>query len=569
MSPELLSGHRWRLVLSLLAMSIAGTACAALAVERATGEALPAVAVAAAGAALITILTNELISGGRRRIRRLRDALQAIGRGDMSYRLPVEQMGDFGPEAAALNKLAEAIGGTIGRMGGLTRDLQRLPETIAAAMAEIDQGAENQESSVEEAASLLAHINTSIRAINEEIDRLARNNEETASSITQMGTAVEQVARTAGDLQNAVEASTSAAHEMREQIRRVAASSDSVQQMAEETASSIAEMDHAIRQVGEHVTGASDLTEKVRTSAAEGSHAVGSTIDGIAKIRNLSLDARAALEGLDSRIAEIGEIATVIGGISDETNLLSLNAAIIAAQAGEHGRAFAVVAEQVKTLARRTTLSTQQIEALIAAVQGESKNAVGAMAAGIEAVEEGVERSRVAGHALEAITVSSREANGRVSEIARAAEEQARNSRHVAATAQRTSEHISQISGAMVEQSQAADQLLRNSTQAVEMCHQVTRASQEQRETGRYIATNVTGITEMIRAIQRRTASHEQSSAGVSEAVASILDNARKSCERIPDVARAVSDLQQRAVAVEAEMESFKSSTQIQREAEG
>jgi methyl-accepting chemotaxis protein len=307
----------------------------------------------------------------------------------------------------------------------------------------------------------------------------------------------------------------------------------------------------------------------VRKSAGEGSHAVGSTIEGIAKIRSLSLDARAALEGLDSRIAEIGEIATVIGGISDETNLLSLNAAIIAAQAGEHGRAFAVVADQVKTLARRTTLSTQQIESLIAAVQAESKNAVGAMAAGIEAVEEGVERSRVAGQALEAITLSSRQANGRVAEIARAAEEQARNSRHVAAAAQRTSEHINQISAAMVEQSQAADQLLRNSTQAVEMCRQVTRATEEQRETGRYIATNVTGITEMIRAIQQRTASHEQSSSGVSQAVGSVLDNARKSCERIPDVARAVADLQQRSVAVEAEMDRFKSSTQIQHPVEG
>jgi len=558
-----LRGHGWRFALSLLAIGIAGTAAAALAVEQLAGGVGAGLGAAALLAAALTIAVDRLLSGGRRRLRRLRGALQAIGRGDMSHRLPVEAMGDLAAEAAALNTLAEAVGSTLGRMSGLTRDLQRLPDAIATAMAEIQQGAESQESAVEETASLLAHINSSIRAINAEVDHLARNNEETASSITEMGTAVEQVAHTAGDLQRSVEASTSAAHEMGEQIRRVAESSDSVQQMAEETAASIAQMDHAIRQVGSHVASASELSAKVQTSASEGSHAVGSTIEGIARIRSLSFDARAAIQGLDSRIAEIGQIATVIGGISDETNLLSLNAAIIAAQAGEHGRAFAVVAEQVKTLARRTTASTQQIGALIEAVQSESTNAVAAMAAGIEAVEEGVERSRVAGHALEAITAASHEANGRVAEIARAAEEQARNSRHVAAAAQQTSEHINQISAAMGDQRQAAELLLRNSVEAVEMCRQVTRATEEQRETGRYITGNVTAITDMIRSIQERTASHQRSSAGMADAVGTILDYARKSCEHIPSVAGAVAELGERATAMGAEMERFQSSAQV------
>jgi len=560
-SPELLTGNKWRGTLGLLAAGIAATgAGAAFLVDAGNGTAV-AIGFAVALAALITIIVNQLLAGSRHRIQRIRQALQAIGRGDMSHRLNVEAMGDFGPEAAALNGLAEAVGESVRRMGALTHSLQALPEEIAQAMAEIDQGAENQEAAVEETASLLANINTSIRGINGQVDHLARNNEETASSITQMGTAVEQVARSAIDLQKSVEGSTSAVHQMSAQIRRVAESSDSVQQVAEETASSITQMDHAIQEVGEHVRGASELTEKVSTTAEDGTRAVGATIDGIARIRDMTLDARAALEGLDGRIAEIGEIATVIGGISDETNLLSLNAAIIAAQAGEHGKAFAVVAEQVKTLARRTTSSTQKIEDLIRAVQNESANAVQAMGAGIEAVEEGVDRSRVAGQALEAITISSRDASGRVSEIARAAEEQARNSRHVAESAQQTSQHIQQISSGINEQSRATELLLKNSTEAVEMCRQVTRATEEQRETGRYISTNAAAITEMIHSIQHETASHERTSSGVATTAGSILDNARKSCERIPEVARAVAELQQQAEAVGAEITRFETST--------
>jgi methyl-accepting chemotaxis protein len=560
-NPELLSGNKWRGALSLLAICIAGTAVAAAALAARGDDLTGAIAVAIAGAAGITAVVNQWMVGSRRRIRKIRVALRAIGRGEMDYRLPVEEMGDFAPEAVALNALAETVGESIQRMSGLTRNLQRLPEEIAQAMAEIDQGAENQEAAVEETASLLANINTSIGGINVELDQLARHNEETASSITQMGTAVDQVAHSSSNLQKSVEASTSAVHQMGAQIRRVAESADTVQQVAEETASSISQMDNAIQEVGEHVRGASELTEKVSDTAEEGTRAVGATIDGIARIRDLTLDAKSALEGLDGRIEEIGQIATVIGGISDETNLLSLNAAIIAAQAGEHGKAFAVVAEQVKTLARRTTTSTKQIEELLHSVQDESKNAVRAMGAGIEAVEEGVERSRGAGNALEAITVSSRDASGRVAEIARAAEEQARNSRNVAEAAQRTSDHIQQISNAMNEQSQAAEQLLKNSTDGVEVCSQVTRATEEQRETGRYISTNIAAITEMIRSIQEKTASHQRASAGVASAFGAILDNARKSCERIPEVARFVTDLQRQAEAVSAEANRFETTT--------
>jgi methyl-accepting chemotaxis protein len=560
-NPELPSGNKWRGTLFLLAAGVAGTAAGTAALATLGDDLTSAVAFAAAGTAGITAIVNKAMTASRQRVRRIRVALQAIGRGEIDYRLPVGEMGDFAPEATALNALAQAVGESIERMRGLTRNLQRLPEEIAQAMAEIDQGAENQEAAVEETASLLANINNSIGGINAEVDQLARHNEETASSITQMGTAVEQVARSATELQKSVEASTSSVHEMSAQIRRVAESSDTVQRVAEETASSISQMDHAIQEVGEHVKTASELTEKVSDTAEQGTRAVGATIEGIAKIRDLTLDAKSALEGLDIRIEEIGEIATVIGGISDETNLLSLNAAIIAAQAGEHGKAFAVVAEQVKTLARRTTASTKQIEELIRAVQDESKNAVRAMGAGIEAVEEGVARSRGAGDALQAITVSSREANGRVTEISRAAEEQTRNSRHVAEAARQTSDHIQQISSAMNEQSQATDQLLKNSTDAVEMCRQVTRATEEQRETGRYISSNIAAITEMIRLIQGKTASHQAASAGVASSFGAILDNARKSCERIPEVARIVVDLQEQAEAVSVEVARFETST--------
>jgi len=493
-----------------------------------------------AGAAITALFEQRARSNRSREQQAILDALSSVIRGDMSCRIDPEKARQFSEIAESLNQYIQSEQVWQEKIQHLVARLNSIPAGIASAMSELNRGAEDQEASVEETSSLLANINTSIRGINAEIVNLASSNEETASSIMQMGSAIEQVATSANALRDTIESSTSSVHELNAQIRRVSESSSAVQEVAEETAASISEMDHAIREVGDHVRSASELTDHVTQSAEEGSRAVGATIDGIAQIRDLTQDAKTALEGLADRIGAIGEIASVINGISDETNLLSLNAAIIAAQAGEHGKAFAVVAEQVKTLARRTTTSTKEIESLIESVQEQSENAVRAMGAGIEAVEQGVKRSRGAGEALDRIRDNARDASGRVSEIARAAEEQARNSRHVAESAQTTSAQVQQISAALTEQSQATERMLANSTQSLEACRQMTSATEEQRSSSRYISANIAAITELIASIQSKTASHEQASHGVAESVNSMLEAARKSSERLPEVARSV-----------------------------
>jgi len=427
--------------------------------------------------------------------------------------------------------------------------LAQLPDQVSDAMAEVERSADEQEAAVEETASLLVNINKQVSDVNVEVEKLANSNEETAASIQEMSTAIEQVAVSSHALHETVESSTASLHQMGASIQRVAQSGDEVQEVAEGTAAALTEMDRSIQEVGEHVHGATDLTRKVSESAEQGSLAVSATIQGIALIRDQTQSAKQALEGLAERIGEIGEIATVIGGVSDETNLLSLNAAIIAAQAGEHGKAFAVVADQVKTLSQRTSASAKQIEEMIRGVQSESANTVRAMAAGIHSVAEGVERSRVAGETLDAIRRSAHEASGQVQEIARATEEQSRNSKHVSNSAHRVSQHVQQISSAMSEQSQASENLLRNADSSLDMCRQMARALEEQRTTGRYITTNSESITQMIRKVQASTESHFHASSGVADRFAALLENAQRSCTRIPEVSRVVSDLARAAEA--------------------
>jgi methyl-accepting chemotaxis protein len=478
--------------------------------------------------------------------------IERIAGGDHRVEIDAGQLGNMESFAPVLSALCERQRELDRELAAVIARLQELPDRIADAMRQVDSGRIETEEAVEETASLLANINSSIRGINGEVESLSRSTEEASSSILEMQSSVDEVARSAASLTESVDQSTSSIHEISASMRQVAESADSVQSMAEESAAAMVEMDRAIQEVGEHVREASGLTEQVSAGAEEGSRSVSATIDGIAEIRRQTSQAKEVLERLAHRIGEIGEIVNVIGGINDETNLLSLNAAIIAAQAGEQGKAFAVVANHVKTLAQRTASSTKEIEELIRAVQDESGNAVQAMAAGMDAVETGVERSRKAGEELSRIRTSAHDASSRVAEIARAAGEQTRNSKHVAEAAQNTSQMVQQISQAMAEQSRAGDQMLKNAEAALELCRQVHRSTEEQRESGRFITASISSVTEMIRSIQRNTESHGAASEAVSDAVNRILEAATRSGARVPEAMAALEELREQAGALAA-----------------
>ncbi|HET6304028.1 MAG TPA: methyl-accepting chemotaxis protein [Myxococcota bacterium] len=473
-------------------------------------------------------------------------ALAAVARGQSPALLLPR---DVAPDASVegFNQLCAAYAEAQEQTRRMAERLHALPASLSQAFDDLARGGEEQEAAVEESASLLSHIDASIRRINGEVENLAGAAEAVSSAVLEMGSSIDEVARSTGALSESVDASTASVHEMSASIRQVAESGESVQSMAEESAAAMAEMDQAIQEVRDHAQGAAALTQQVAAEGEAGSREVRATIEGIHEIRTLTGDAKHVLERLAQRIAEIGEIVDVISGINEETNLLSLNAAIIAAQAGEQGKAFAVVANHVKTLAQRTASSTKEIAALIHAVQQESGNALQAMQAGTRAVEEGVARSQRAGEALGLIRGSAQEASVRVAEIARATGEQARNSRHVAEAAQTTSAMVQQISSAVSQQSRASESLLQNAEQALDTCRRVHRSTEEQIDSSRFITTSVTSIRDRIHSIRENTRAHETASHAMAAAVERILGVARKALERIPHVQSVLQQVQREA----------------------
>lgn len=222
-----------------------------------------------------------------------------------------------------------------------------------------------------------------------------------------------------------------ATHEVASAATEIAASSEEMargmgdqQEQVVQISAAVEEMSASIVEVAHKSSDAAEQAEESGQVAEDGNGIVVETVETMGAIREAVMSSSAIVDELGRRSDEIGQIIAVINDIADQTNLLALNAAIEAARAGEHGRGFAVVADEVRKLADRTTEATGEVAKTIRAIQEETKRAVAQMDEGGTRVQSGVERAGIAGEALQKITSRTRDVASMIASIAAAAEQQ-------------------------------------------------------------------------------------------------------------------------------------------------
>ncbi|WRV88980.1 methyl-accepting chemotaxis protein [Pseudomonas protegens] len=199
----------------------------------------------------------------------------------------------------------------------------------------------------------------------------------------------------------------------------------------EQAATAVNEMTAAVEEVARNAVSTSEASRQSTQAAREGRDRVVETVDAIQTMTHDVQSTSVMIEGLATQGRDIGKVLDVIRAIAEQTNLLALNAAIEAARAGEAGRGFAVVADEVRALAHRTAQSTQEIEKMVAGIQNGTGDAVESMQQSNQRTQSTLELARAAGVALEQIAESINQINERNLVIASASEEQAQVSREV------------------------------------------------------------------------------------------------------------------------------------------
>ncbi|WP_027936816.1 methyl-accepting chemotaxis protein [Anaeroarcus burkinensis] len=338
---------------------------------------------------------------------------------------------------------------------------KRITSRLSATVVFLDHVAEGDFSQEVPTASMadrseFGALATSVDKMNRSIGALIRNLLNTA----------EQLAASSEELTASADQSAQASNQVAQSITEVAKGSDEQLRAAEQARDMVEQMSKGIDQVAQNTMVVSASAQKTAGAAAEGEQSVGQAVAQMGIIETKTEATAEVIASLEERSKQIGQIVEVISTIAAQTNLLALNAAIEAARAGEAGRGFAVVADEVRKLAEQSQDAAKQITELIGEVQGRTNQAVLFMNEGRREVETGAKVVNSAGQSFADILRMVREISAEVHEISAATEELTSGTQQVVDAAQRISKESRQaaeqtetISAATEEQSASMEEI--------------------------------------------------------------------------------------------------------------
>ncbi len=452
---------------------------------------------------------------------------------------------------------------------GVLQRIKELSDRILKVVEEVEQEAEKVLKGAEAEAEATGNISTAVEELNATATEIADNTEDLASSATDASSSIEQMVSSIRhindsiqELNGIVESTTSSIDSLSKTIQSVAENSGELSIAAEETLTAVSEIAAAIKEVDASAKESAALSEKATSEAATlGMASISKTMSGMKEIASSVQNTAQCISVLGNRSREIEKILSVIRSVNDETNLLSLNAAILASKAGEHGRGFAVVAAEMKDLAERTGSSAGEIASLIQGVRQEVKNAEDAMNKGVTSVEEGLRLAREAEESLREVLNSSKRSSEMASVIKRSTEAQAVAANLVMRATERIRQMTDHIAKATAEQASSIALVTGAAEKMEQLSHRVSKATSEQAASSVLIARTTELVSERSRRISQSLAEHKKGSFSILSSVDLVKNIPVENKKRAFAISTTLWNLQKDAELLGVEMERFRFST--------
>lgn len=392
----------------------------------------------------------------------------------------------------------EKLQGSVAQRGDQVSEVQH---ELARVLDALTNGLGDQTGFIDQTISVIQKRDQGLAALSEHVDQL-KVAIDASVTMLEMKSGHDEVSATLTALAARVHDTVLSIEEMAHSSKLVARGADGLSKMTHETASSMSEIERSIDHVQSSAAETARLSEQAATHAERGTDAIGRLMHDIQRTRESSTEASAAIVSLGTRIEAMSEILTTIDAAAEQANLLALNAAIIAAQAGEHGRGFSVVATEIKELGERSAASNRELSSLIKTIEEQTNSAAHSLERGATNAERGALVSAEAELALKRIIDAAQKSATAASAIVHAALQQTQASRHVVDAIGRITQAVQHVVLATDEQARSSELVVTTAEKMRTLMQHVERSQQEQSHGGRQASTTMETLMRAITSVE-------------------------------------------------------------------
>lgn len=505
------------------------------------------------------VLIRLFNSAVKKPVMEINAAIDRITSGDLLIKVPVQRDDEIGSIAKGVSFLAEKLSASILKIDSIsanvTKGARQLQETFDNVRCTVDK----EQQFTTEVSHSVREVNESQKQINSATDKLLALSGDNVSALLEMSATSEQIAGSADQLNSNLQNSYSTLAELTRSAQQIAEMSREVSQAVEHSSVSVADVYGSVKKVENFVKESAELSQKTTSLVSEqGMSAVTEATERMNSVRGFMNSLTAVIEKLNARSQDIGNIVTVIEGITDMTRLLSLNAQIIAAQAGSAGKGFSVVAEEMKGLSDKTAHSTRQIESIVTDINSEIGEVVTGITETVILMNDADSVVNKTAAVLGDILTVSRQASEMAKSIEHASLDQTSGLERVVSATDQIKQRILEVDRAATEQDKSTAFLLKNISPIREAMEMTKRATEEQARNTRLISSNLEQANQNTVEISAASVEQQNQNERVIASLADVMGMSDETVREVNEIASFIDALRDEVETLRKEMAIFR-----------
>jgi len=492
-------------------------------------------------------------------IEKLNHAIEKVSKRDLTVSFKTDRQDEIGSLIRLFSYLVETLKTNIGKLSSMAVNINTALKQMEHICHKGGEATDSQLASVERMGQMIYSMEDSQKEVFNSAENLSVLFQDDVSSILEIRASIAEIVSSMDKLFQSTAGAYAVVSDVSDSSTQIGAGADMLSGLLNETSASVEEIFHSIKLVEDNARQSAEVAASVSmTTNKVGMQAVRKARNGMLKIQDEVSTSSDIIMKLGNRSKDIEKILHVIKDVTEQTNLLSLNAAILAEKAGEYGKAFGVVADEIGNLAERTAMSTFEISNIVGTIQKEISDAVESTTSAMQRVDEGVTLVGSVEDALNQTLEGSEKASEMACSIEKATLEQGKSIRHIFKAMDHIRAMNRQLNLALKQQETGMDELVDIVGTVRDVAGEVNRGLDEQNSGVQMISDNLEKTNEKISLITEATFIQKQETESLAKLTDNIRSSSKASLSIIKEMRNTLTTLNSKTEAMRKEVEGFK-----------